>query len=599
MIDISENPFAVHSPDALKEVPAETIVDLFIEDHTQLDNVKEKKHTFIWGPRGSGKSFMLRYLEPQCRFEEYSTPEQFFESDQPFLGIYTPCKKGEIDKTELDLLDDRASQVISEHLLNLTVAEETLSTLDSQFPEEHFDEKSLVEFAERIIGLFDSGSITSSKEYASDRYELEEDPIKWLQELFISEKRNIAHYLQELSLNPNTNYTGATSGYHDFLLPLMDSVQDLLGRQDTPIYIFLDDAFHLFEEQQEVINTWIANRDQSTLCVKVSSSRSRYQTFETKGPGMIELTHDYTEVDFEELYTNEDKQYAKKVRNIVEKRLELSDVPTDDIEEFLPEREFEQKKLEEISEQLKEEWIEEGKPGRRNDYITRYSKARLFQELAKGKTKKYYCGFNELVHISSGVVRNFLEPCQLMVNEVKRQGKDIDEIDHIPPKIQSEVMRQNAEDFLQEAPEKIAKSLSQEEMQYLDDLKTLIRSLGELFYKRLIDPESRQPRVDSFTVNGEISDDSDLGKVLKLGERIGYFKVSTYSKKGGGGRSDWYILNRRLAPMFKIDPTAFEGRLTLRPELLEIGCEDPHEFVRRRLGLDEDQVSLESFNSEQ
>ena len=598
MIDLSENPFAVHSPDALKDVPAETIVELFIEEHTQLDNVKERKHTFIWGPRGSGKSFMLRYLEPQCRFIEYENPNEFFESEQPFLGIYTPCKKGEIDKTELDLLDDRASQVISEHLLNLTVAEETLSTLSTQFPSDYFDHESVVDFSQRVVGLFDSGSITSSREYASERFDPDEAPLDWLQELFTSEKRQISHYLQKLSLDSDAKYTGATSGYHDFLLPLMSSVQDLIGRGDVPVYIFLDDAFHLFEEQQEVINTWIANRDQSILCVKISSSRDRYETFETTGRGMIELTHDYTEVDFEELYTGEGKQYSKKVRNIVEKRLEVSDVPTNDIDEFLPYREFEQERLEEIKTELEDEWLEEGQPGRRSDYIARYAKARLFQELADGKTEKYYSGFDEIAHISSGVIRNFLEPCQLMFNEVKRGGTAVEDIDHIPPQIQHDVLKQNSEDFLKEAPEKIAKNLPQEDMKYLDDLKTLVRSLGELFYNRLHDPNSREPRVFSFTIRGGIPEDSDIDKVLELGRRIRYFKVSTYSTKEGGGRSDWYILNRRLAPMFKLDPTGFEGRITLTPELLEIGCKDTREFVRQRLDIDEDQESLRSFMEE-
>ncbi|WP_420181838.1 hypothetical protein ACNO8S_09600 [Haloarcula sp. KBTZ06] len=598
MIDLAENPFAVHSPDALKDVPAEQIVDLFIKEHTQLDNVKEQKHTFIWGPRGSGKSFMLRYLEPQCRFVEYNSPDDFFDSDQPFLGIYTPCKKGEIDKTELDLLNDRASQVISEHLLNLTVAEETLSTLSGQFPSGYFNHDKKVSFSRKILDLFDSGSITASREYASDRYEQNKDPFKWLEELFISEKRQISHYLQELALSSDAKYTGATSGYHDFLLPLMSNVQQLLGRSDVPVYIFIDDAFHLFEEQQEVINTWIANRDQSTLCVKISSTRDRYETFETTGRGRIEETHDYNKIDFEELYTGEDKQYSKKVRDIVEKRLEVSGVPTTDIEEFLPYREFEQERLEEIKSELEDEWLEEGKPGRQSDYTSRYAKARLFQELAAGKTEKFYSGFDEIVHISSGVVRNFLEPCQLMFNEVKREGDNVDDITHIPPRIQHKVLKQNSEDFLKEAPEKIAKTLPEEDIGYIEDLKTLVRSLGELFYHRLHDPDSREPRVFSFTIRGDIPSDSDLDRVLELGERIRYFKVKTYSTKEGGGRSDWYILNRRLAPMFKLDPTGFEGRITLTPELLEIGCNDSSEFVRRRLDIDEKQESLNTFTEE-
>lgn len=599
MIDITENPFAVHSPDALKKVPAEDIVELFIPEHTQLDNVKERKHTFIWGPRGSGKTFMLRYLEPQCQSIEYGGIDQFFESEQPFFGVYMPCKKGEIDKTELEVLDDQASQVISEHLLNLIAGEETLSTLSDQFPEGYFEQDEAVRFTEKIAGLFDSGSIASSKESASKKYDKNEQPFDWLQELFISEKRHISHYMQELAVPGEAKYTGATSGYHDFLLPMMSNVQELLPHDNIPIYLFIDDAFHLFKDQQEVINTWIANRDQGVVCVKVSSSRAKYETFRTTSRGMIERTHDYTEIDFEELYTREHAQYSKKVREIAEKRLEISDIPADDIEEFLPYREFEQNRLEEIKEELKQEWLEEGEPGRRSDYISRYAKARLFQELAEGKTEKMYSGFDELVHISSGVVRNFLEPCQFMINEMKRDGADPEEIDFIPPSVQHKVLKDNSEKFLQEAPEKMAKSLSQEERDYVDDLKTLVRSLGQLFYNRLHDESSREPRLFSFTINAEVEKGSDIEKVLEIGKRLRYFKRKTYSTKEGGGREDWYILNRRLAPMFKLDPTGFQGRISLTPDLLEIACEDPDEFIRRRLDIDEDQEPLGAFIEEQ
>jgi hypothetical protein len=35
--------------------------------------------------------------------------------------------------------------------------------------------------------------------------------------------------------------------------------------------------------------------------------------------------------------------------------------------------------------------------------------------------------------------------------------------------------------------------------------------------------------------------------------------------------------------MYKLDPTGFEGRISLTPELLELGCLNPEKFVRLRL----------------
>ena len=83
-----------------------------------------------------------------------------------------------------------------------------------------------------------------------------------------------------------------------------------------------------------------------------------------------------------------------------------------------------------------------------------------------------------------------------------------------------------------------------------------------------------------------------------MGVRYRYFQVRTYSTKEGGGRERWYILNRRLCPIYKLDPTGFEGRVSLTPELLVVACKDPNEFVRLRLKegeQEEDQPTLVSF----
>lgn len=594
MIGISENPFSVHSPDALDKLPAETIVDLFVEQYTRVSAVKQRKHTFIWGSRGSGKSFMLRYLEPECQFISYGSADEFLNSDQSFISIYTPCKKGEIDKSELEVLDEASSLVLTEHLLNLTIAEETVTTLSNQFPDGYIDSDDAVEFAENVVDLFDSGAIGSSVEAANANASAEENPFKWLHLVFKEEKRRVTHYLQKAPFS-DTKYTGATSGYHDFLLPMMMNVQKMLDQKSVPIYILLDDAFHLTENQQRVVNSWIANRDQGTLCVKVSAARERYETFETVGRGRIEEPHDFTEVDIDEIYTRETSNYAKKVKKIANKRLEMSDVPASDIEEFLPKSEFEEELLKEIKDGMEDEWKQKGEPGRLSDYISRYANARLFQELAQRKNQKSYAGFENLVHISSGRIRGFLDPCYLMFEERKRQGKEPDEIEMIPPNTQDKILRDYSRDFLIDAPEKMKKDLPPERRTYLDKLTTLVNTLGKVFYKRLHNPDSREPRVFSFTINGNVPGGSDLNEVLELGRRMQYFRKGTYSSKEGGGREDWYILNRRLAPQFKIDPTGFQGRLRLRPEQLKLGWENPDEFVRQILDEDDSQQSLDSF----
>lgn len=597
MTEISQNPFTVHSPDALEEVPPQRIADLFVEEHTNLPKVKQRKHMFLWGSRGSGKSFIMRYLTPECQYIAHNTPREFLESGDSFISVFSPCKENQRDKSEINLLDDPAALTVSEHLLNISVAQDVISTISNQIPNEFLPDDEAVRFAKRVSNLFDNASIAPSEAEANDIANIEEEPFFWLEELFSAEDRRVNHYLRNLHFDEeNTKYKAATSGYHDFLLPMLEAAQTMLNLEDTPFYILLDDAFRLSERQQRVINTWVANRDQGTVCIKISSDPFRYDTYETVTGARIERTHDYVEVDLDELYTSNQNEYFKKVKSIANRRLKVAGLPITDIEEFLPKNEFEKELYEEMREETEQEWEEGNQSQSKDDYISRYTTARLFQELADRKNKKSYAGFENIVHMSSGIVRYFLEPCSLMFSEYVTQDMDPTDVEEIPPDIQNRILKRYSKQLLRDLPEKIEADISEEEMTKLDKLRRLVDSLGQLFYQRLHDPESKEPRLFSFTVRGQIETGSELDDILKLGRQLQLFQVRTYSTKGGGGREDWYILNRRLAPMYKLDPSIFQGRIRLTPDDLRLAYRDEAKFVNKILDVDVDQQSLTNFS---
>lgn len=590
MKNISENPFAVHNPESVDNISPQRLVELFVEENTNLPSVERQKHTFVWGPRGSGKSFLFQYLEPKCQFIKHGSPEEFFNSTTPYVGVYIPIKEGKINKSELDILDEQSSRIITEHLLNLDISECVISTLRDQFPEKYISDEDKLEYTENFVGFFDSGSIAPSKQSASEAVVMEDSPFDWLVELIKEEKQRINRYIKDCHFN-EIRYEATTSGYHDFLLPMLESVQTLIGHDDVPVYLLLDDVFFLWESQQKIVNTWIANRDQNTVCIKASSIFDRYDTFQTVGRGRIERAHDYTEVNMDELYTQDPRKYIDKVRTIANKRLEIAGLPTRDIEELLPSSEREQEILQEIRRSNGE-----GMGDPKSDKNSIPAKARLFQRLAEMNNEKSYAGFENIVHISSGIVRFFLEPCSLMFDEYLDRGQNPSEIEELSPELQDNVLKSYSERFFSEESRKYAKDLDSEETSDLDKLMTLVQSLGRLFYTRLHDSDSSEPRVLAFSVNGEISDSSDLGDILQLGRQVQFFHYTTYATKDGGGRNDCYVLDRRLAPIFKIDPTAPKRRIPLSPEELEIGCKSPEEFLRRVIGKDEYQEHLNVYS---
>jgi len=163
----ASNPFAVESPEKLT---AEQLVQLFVSDYTDINTVKQRKHTFIWGSRGSGKSMMLRYLEPRCQAIVHKGLGKTLEGNEPFLGIYCPCKEGQINKTDFDVLGESAQLVLSEHLINLTIASRLVVCLDEQVPIELVGEAERKTFSAELPRLFDAAAIAGSASAADRGY---------------------------------------------------------------------------------------------------------------------------------------------------------------------------------------------------------------------------------------------------------------------------------------------------------------------------------------------------------------------------------------------------------------------------------------------
>ena len=595
------NPFAVESPEKLDP---QHLVSFFIEKYTKIETIKQRKNTFLWGARGSGKSMLFRYLEPKCQAIANGSFDGFLQSSQPFIALYCPCKEGHFNKTDIRLLDKQPARILTEHLFNMHIAIRLVECLDNQIPSDYLGEKETLNFAKAFLQLFDRASIASSLRDINEVSSLEENPLKWIRKLCETENRKVAAFLRNNALpGRQASYEGATSGYHDFLLPLMQTIGGELRKlRSIPIYILLDDANRLTQDQQIIINTWVANRDHESLCLKIAAEFSGYKTFKKMDDlfgsieegdddlhiergGFIEAPHDYSEVNIDELYTNSKSDYVEKVRLITSRRLELAGI-SEAVESFLPEDPSEIRLLKEMKAKTADEWEDITKkqgypPQDKSDYIYRYATARLHQHLDGHKRRKSYAGFHNMVHLSSGIVRGFLEPCYLMFDKIVSEKGTGSPPPSIPPKIQNEILYKYSEEFLVVDIEKIRKDLPSESWTHLESLLTLLQSLGRLFYERLHDPNAREARLFSFTLRGKISD--DLDEVLRLAVRYRYFQLRTYSSKEGGGRERWYILNRRLCPVFKLDPTGFEGRISLSPSLLQLACQDTEKFVRLRL----------------
>jgi len=273
----------------------------------------------------------------------------------------------------------------------------------------------------------------------------------------------------------------------------------------------------------------VSSRTSREVSIK-ASTQLQYKTYHTTFGRTIDTPHDYSEVNISTVYTTSWKNaYRKRVGEIVSKRLKLSlgiDVSPQD---FFPNNQKQENEIDKIAEEHRKKWKKgEGTGYRAGDDAYRYARPDYMKRLA-GRSKSSptysYSGYEQLVHISSGIVRNFLEAAARMYSEVKA-GPGSKPIAFISPRIQNKVVREMADEFLFHEFDKLFDDQDHDacDIEGLKQLQNLVKALGGLFRKILLSDRSER-RVFSIAFSDDLN--KDIARVLKLGIKEGYFHVSS------------------------------------------------------------------------
>jgi hypothetical protein len=171
-----------------------------------------------------------------------------------------------------------------------------------------------------------------------------------------------------------------------------------------------------------------------------------------------------------------------------------------------------------------------------------------------------------------------------MFAETEAKNRNL-EITFIPPEIQSNVIREEADRFLFDDIEKLELG-GDEKAPPKDDIKkltNLIHGLGGLFRQILLSDRSER-RVFSIAFSDAPS--GEVNKILELGVLLGYFHKSTLGRKDSksGGRTRLFVLSRRLSPIWNLDPTGFAGYLFVTNRIIEEAMNNPNSMLRRIQG---------------
>ena len=598
-----KNPFEYKNPDA---IPPTDIIDLFVPVFGEYYNIPLVGHSFINGARGSGKSMMFRYMMPDCqrlvdnKGNKLDTPRAI--TDLEYFSIFLPIKKGHLNKTDIKLNGTYGDAILNEHYMvthfSLIMFDE-LSKLEIE--DNHLHLEKLKEFyneifvEELIYSGFDEDKIINVDDVKSIR-DIFKSLIKTLK--LINKQFQMDYISKLVNTQDSIPYNGCILSYSDFLTEIIKEFRQLpFMPNDKPIFLLIDDADELSILQRKILNSWVAIRSTDVISLKIST-QLKYKIFSTINGSRIDTPHDYSEINMNDIYTTKRDLYYERVKAVIEKRLiRYNDNEAILAEDFFQEDLKQKERLDELFNQLKKQEIEKGKTeSQAYDFAYRYTTPNYITNLGGNRSTYSYSGFKQLVNISTGIMREFIDFSSDMFEEALmiNGGK---KVKFINSSIQNDRIRTYSEQRVVYEFDKYKDEVDNKGD--MDKLRNLIHSMGELFKLILVSNQSER-RVFSIALNDEPSD--ELKKILDLGVSTGYLQKSMIGNKEGTGRARLYILNRALSPFFGLDPSSFAGYKFMNSAILEVALTNKKQFLnsfKKKLNLSEEDNIQEKIKFEE
>lgn len=553
MNKLQKNPF---DHDAANNLSDEEIIDYYIEDYNFSRFIRSTKNVFLIGERGSGKTMTLLYNSFKI---QYKIAQNNGNSAYKWIGIHIPCNTALFQKREYLLIKDSYKEsIICEHYLVLTILyaiANTLGTIDELVD-------NIKPFSENLYNTAEYMWDTKLDHTSSNFF----DAIK----KFVN-KENIRTQ-KEINRRHSDNFYDSALSFSSTVLPFLLSLKQIDLLKDAHYMLMIDDAHDMNEYQIKTLNSWIAYRDHSLFSFKVASIKvGRPPRITTSGGSILE-GHDFITVDMEQAYQNERTSFYHLSKLIVERRLEKAGINVKATDFFPINKTFEEqleKYHEKATIEAKAKYGDNLKAV--SDYVYKYQRAMYFKDRSSRANRPPYSGFRMIVAVSTGIVRNMLDPCYWMYesalseqrNKKNNQG---DLIKFITPAIQNDTICKRSEDLwnqLQQGLENIVPNCTQQDSKYVYNL---LEQLIILFSKRLKAPIS-EPRAIVFSISQKDKFPKETEVILKLidiARRAQYIYTRIGNAKDLGKSETLYVPNRIIFPNFGLDPDGQFARVSLK-----------------------------------
>ncbi len=540
------NPFVFKGA---RKLVTEMIVNVY-QDHNYSRFIHSHSNVYLVGDRGSGKSMALRY---------YSLPIQLFKVgndinklDFSIICIYVPCKTVLTYRKDYELEEDFQASMISEHFLVASIIFEIAKTFEDANIEIEIDEEE--EIHNEINYLLDIELPARNTIWKSIRSYMEKEMILAQKEL----------NFKQTDMSNKTTLTFLSS-----VIPLLGRLKKIKKFSKSHFSLMLDDVHDLNLHQIAIVNSWIAFRDNSLFSFKVATAKTGRPSLKTAQGGSIIEGHDFTQVDMEGAYQNKHSDFGTWATKIITQRLEKAGLEKDPYV-FLPMHPQFQKDMIKFNKQAKNDAIEKFGSKKKKaiaDYVYKYEGVLYFRNRSSKSNvpSAAYSGFETLLHLSTGVIRNLLIPCYEMYDKVTLEGKQ-KSITHIPPGDQADVIIDRSYKKWNEL-----KKLDESQKCSIDQARQitcLFENLAVLFKKRLLGHKS-EPRAIKFLITEKghpyYVELCQLLEIVKA-QQLLYSYIG--SAKEFARRAEYYVPNKILWPSMGLDLQGQHSVVSLKTSVL-------------------------------
>ncbi len=206
----------------------------------------------------------------------------------------------------------------------------------------------------------------------------------------------------------------------------------------------------------------------------------------------------------------------------------------------------------------------------------KYARAEYFRGRSSKANLPQYSGWETIVHLSTGVVRNLLQPCYWMfdkeVSKLNDDNLNSTTIANIRPSYQDEVIKEQSNQLWNKIENDLFNNIDNCSTKQGVEIKNLFEQITLLFKDRLLNENSSEPRAITFSISAWSDLTQEQTDEINDWIRISREALILYDRKSAakelGEKETIYIPNRLLFPSRGLDVIGQHSRVSIRAKEL-------------------------------